>query len=270
MIKIFNSVIHPQRFPDGTLNLNINPDVYHLRALYMEITWLYENDGEMFTLMCILDVLKRNGWNPEMCVLKMPYCPHARMDRIKHGEENFSLKVFSKWLNTLGIGKIITENIHSNVSEALIDKLVNKNPTDDILEVDGKYQPDMIFFPDEGACKRYSDLKVIKELNLPIAFGIKKRDWKTGEILGLDVIGEDFVGKKVIIIDDICSKGNTFKFSAMKLKELGVKDVALYVTHCEDTVLDGELLNTDWISQIYTTNSICHVSHPKIKIIRKF
>ena len=128
----------------------------------------------------------------------------------------------------------------------------------------------MIFFPDEGACKRYSDMKIIKELGLPISFGIKRRDWKTGKILGLDVIGEDFEGKNVLIIDDICSAGGTFKFSAIKLKELGAKDVQLYITHCENNIVNGELLKTDLISKIYTTNSICKIEHDKIKIIHNF
>ena len=76
--------------------------------------------------------------------------------------------------------------------------------------------------------------------------------------------------KKVLIVDDICSAGGTFKFSAMKLKELGAKDVALYVSHCEDNIQNGDLLKTDLISKIYTTDSILHIKHDKIEIIKKF
>lgn len=269
MIKVWNSIIKEQRFPDGTLNLVVDPNVYNLRTTRMEITWLYESDSEMFTLMCLVDILKRKGWKGYL-TLNLPYVPHARMDRIKSSEENFSLKVFSQWLNSLGFDDVITENIHSNVGEALIDNIHNNLPSEDIEKVLCLYAPDMIFFPDEGACKRYSDMQIIKEFNLPISFGIKKRDWKTGEILGLSIIGEDFENKKILIIDDICSKGGTFKHSAVGLKKLGASDVGLYVTHCEDTITQGELLENDWISQIYTTNSICHTEHPKIKIIRKF
>ena len=53
-----------------------------------------------------------------------------------------------------------------------------------------------LFFPDEGAMKRYSDAA-----KLPFAFGMKKRDWETGKILGLDLMGtENIVGKKVLEI----------------------------------------------------------------------
>ena len=109
------------------------------------------------------------------------------------------------------------------------------------------------FYPDEGAMKRYSGL-----LDLPYAFGIKKRDWKTGVIKGLDVAGstELIEGNDVLIIDDICSRGGTFYFSAKKLKELGAKNVYLYVTHCEKTIFDGEIFTSGLIERVYTTNSI--------------
>ena len=165
----------------------------------------------------------------------------------------------------------MTYNVHSNVSEALINNIFNMDPNSDVSAVISKYKPDVIYFPDEGACKRYADLACIKGRGLPVIFGIKKRDFATGKILGLDVVSDiDLTGKKVLIVDDICSAGGTFKFSAMKLKELGASDVTLYVSHCEDNIQNGDLLKTDLVSKIYTTDSILHISDPKIQIIRKF
>ena len=111
----------------------------------------------------------------------------------------------------------------------------------------------------------------MKRSGLPVTFGIKKRDFKSGKILGLDVVSDtDLTGKKVLIIDDICSAGGTFKYSAMKLKELGAKDVALYVSHCEDNIQNGDLLTTDLVSTIYTTDTILHIKNKKIKVINHF
>ena len=192
------------------------------------------------------------------------------MDRIKSDKENFALKVFANWLNSLGFDKVFVENAHSNVSNALINNIVEDLPNGDIEYITSQYEFDVIFFPDEGACKRYKDMEVIKNLGLPIAFGIKNRDWKTGEILGLDVMGADVKDKRVLIIDDICSKGFTFYFSGEKLRDLGASDVRLYITHCEDTIQNGKILNTDVISKVYTTDTICHISDEKIEFVRKF
>ena len=269
MIELNGYKIEQGRFPDGTLSINVdNVEIHSVHWALNWITWLYDSDDEIFTIMSLVDILKRNG-NGKYS-LYMPYIPNARMDRIKSDKENFALKVFANWLNSLGFDKVYVENAHSNVSNALINNIVEDLPDGDIEYITSQYEFDVIFFPDEGACKRYKDMEVIKNLGLPIAFGIKNRDWKTGEILGLDVMGADVKDKRVLIIDDICSKGFTFYFSGEKLRELGASDVRLYITHCEDTIQNGKILNTDVISKVYTTDTICHISNEKIEFVRKF
>ena len=110
----------------------------------------------------------------------------------------------------------------------------------------------VLFFPDEGAMKRYSS-----KLNLPYTFGIKKRDWETGKILGLQLInGEIVKDRNVLIVDDICSRGGTFYHAANALKEAGAKNIYLYVTHAEHTMIEGDMYNQDVIKKIFTTDSI--------------
>lgn len=268
MIKLNGYVVEQNRFPDGTLALKeINVDLLSDNFANW-IDWMYDGDEEMFTIMSLVDLIRRNSQG--RIYLKMPYLPNARMDRIKTDTENFALKVFANWINGLGFDRIFVENVHSNVSNALVNNIADNLPDDDIKTITKDYDFDVIFFPDEGACKRYKDMDVIKELGLPIAFGIKNRDWKTGEILGLDVVGADVKDKRVLIIDDICSKGFTFYYSGQKLRELGASDVRLYVTHCEDTIKNGNLLNADVVSKVYTTDSICHITDEKINFVRKF
>ena len=101
--------------------------------------------------------------------------------------------------------------------------------------------------------KRYSG-----GFDIPYAFGMKKRDWKTGQIQGLDIINAEAVkDKNVLIVDDICSRGSTFYHSAKALKAAGAKSVSLYVTHCEKTIILGEMASTDGlVDHVYTTKSI--------------
>jgi ribose-phosphate pyrophosphokinase len=111
--------------------------------------------------------------------------------------------------------------------------------------------------------KRYSDMA-----QMEYAFGIKKRNWETGKIEGLDVAGcvDKINGSNILIVDDICSRGGTFYHSAKKLKELGANKIYLYVTHCENTILDGDLLTSGLIEKVYTTNSIFTKEHQKIEV----
>lgn len=268
MIKINNNLLNVGHFPDGTQAIEFSSIKLNANSHIM-ITWLYDSDEELFTLACVVDWLKRLKY--EYISLDVPYLPNARMDRIKQPLQNFSLKVFANIINSFGFSDVYVYNVHSNVSEALINNIRSLTPDEDVSAVITDYKPKVIFFPDEGACKRYADLWPVKQSGLPVAFGIKKRDFTSGKILGLDVISDtDLKDKKVLIIDDICSAGGTFKYSAIKLKEMGAKDVALYVSHCEDNIQNGDLLKTDLISKIYTTNSILHISDPKIKIINHY
>ena len=275
MIKINGFEVEVGHFPDGTqcikfpYNIVCNYDDETERRV--SISWFYDSDEELFTLASAVDYIKRNFDNNPLIDLHLPYVPNARMDRIKKNNENFSLKVFANFINSFNFAKVYVDTVHSNVSEALINNIVSCSDEPFIWDVINREKPDIIFFPDEGACKRYSDLYAIKNSKLPIAFGIKKREWATGKILGLDVISDvDLKDKKVLIIDDICSAGGTFKFSAMKLKEMGAKEVNLYITHCEDNIQNGDLLKTDLISRIYTTDSILHIEDEKIRIINRF
>lgn len=273
MITVNKVKVEVGHFPDGTQCIKFPVDALWsgLSDMPILISWYYDSDEELFTLASVVDWVRRSRGSKRIIKLDMPYVPNARMDRIKNINENFSLKVFTNFINSLGFDTVKVYNVHSNVSEALINNIYNEMPNGDVNYCIISYNPDVIFFPDEGACKRYADLDPVKESGLPVAFGIKKRDWKSGKILGLDVISDtDLTGKKVLIVDDICSAGGTFKFSAMKLKEMGASDVALYVSHCEDNIQNGDLLKTDLVSKIYTTDSILHMDDPKINIIHNF
>ena len=263
MLKINNETVNIGGFPDGTML--IKQEIPESEKI--TISWFYENDTEMTALIYVANHLKAHG--KENIHLYMPYIPNARQDRVKASEDVFTLKYFAGVINSLCFKTVTVLDPHSSVSEALINNIVVEKPARFIEDVINKItqiegETPSMFYPDEGAGKRYSGM-----IPLPYAFGIKKRDWATGQIKGLDVAGatENIAGKNILIVDDICSKGGTFYFSAKKLKELGAKNIYLYVTHCENTIFDGELLTCGLIKGIYTTNSILTRTNEMITII---
>lgn len=250
MVKVNDQIIEIGKFPDGTLHIT-PPSVSGVT-----ITWFYENNEEMITVL----FLARHYQNIGMPVrLVMPYIPNARQDRVKSNQDLFTLKYFSEFINKIGFISVTVLDPHSSVSEALINNLIIENPKKYIKRVLGvpydKENPNsiVVFYPDEGAMKRYSGL-----ISCPYVFGIKRRDWTTGKIEGLDVVGEInlIAGHDVLIIDDICSRGGTFYHSAKKLKELGANHIYLYVSHCEPTILDGEIFTSGLIDKVFTTDTI--------------
>lgn len=261
MIKINNHPVKIDKFPDGTflIKKNIVP-VYHHGV---SVTWLYENNEELLALIFLVEHL--HAHNVKDINLKMPYIPNARQDRVKTLEDIFTLKYFAQIINSLNFNWVTVLDPHSYVSEALINNIKVETPKDivDALIEQKLDDIDMMFYPDEGAMKRYSSM-----FGIPYAFGMKKRDWGTGEIKGLDVISqEDIKGKNILIVDDICSRGGTFYHSAKKLKELGANKIYLYISHCENTILEGDLLDSGLIEKVFTTNSIFTKEHEKIEVL---
>ena len=252
MIKVNGIEIKQGNFPDNTLLMKFDPDEIPDDGNDVEIWWLYENDAELFTLICLKRHLDQYFFANSFRLF-MPYIPHARQDRTKTQEDVFTLKYFCEVINSLNFPIVWVRDAHSNVSLALLNN-VREMPVDNYIEkAIEESGADVLFFPDEGAMKRYSS-----KSTLPYAFGMKKRDWATGQIQGLDIINaEAVVDKDILIVDDICSRGGTFFYSAKALKAAGAKSVSLYVTHLEKTVVLGEMASTDdLVEHIYTTKSI--------------
>ena len=272
MIKIGNERIQIEYFPDGTprINLDVNKikEWEYDRAFYITIDWFYENDNELFYLMLIKKHLEKHFVNVNY-ILYMPYIPNARMDRTKNNDEVFTLKYFCDFINWLNFNAVYVLDAHSDVSIALLNNCVNESPKEYIEEAIKTISKDVVlYFPDAGAAKRYSSLFP----DIEYCYGEKKRDWKTGNILGLDIRsnGIDLTNKTILMIDDIISYGGSLYYSAKTLKELGVDKIYAYATHTENSILDKEkgtllkLIEDGTVEKLFTTNSLFSQKHKKI------
>ena len=259
MFRINGVLVQIERYPDETPRLNITVDSDEI-----SLEWLYEKDEEM--ILYFITQHLREQYAIKKLTLHMPYVPHARMDRVKNQREVFTLKYFCEFINSMSFDKVIVRDAHSNVSLALLHNVISEPIARNIIKLTARLldpQRDIVFYPDEGSCKRYSEI-----ISFPYAFGVKNRDWSTGQIMNLDVQGNMPVSPfNVLIIDDISSFGGTFLHSAKKLKELGADKIYLYVTHCENSILKGELINSGLLENIFTTKSIFKSEHSLITYV---
>ena len=288
MIKINGIEIVRKTFPDGSLCLlDLNNSLLYPNKNY-EIVWLYEGDYEIFMLICIVKHLRSKMYNNVSFNLTMPYVVNSRLDRTHSDNEVFTLKYFADIINDLKFNKVVIVDPHSIVSEALIDNVCVLRPSNIVSNVINKMRSLnefkrelVIYFPDDGAYKRYKDMPCFKNFNC--IYGKKERDWETGKILGIEIydkngskLTNELENCNVLMVDDIISYGGTLAYSADKLKEMGAAHISAYATHVENSVLDeekGTLLkryNDKIIDTVYTTNSIYHGNHPMVEVIHKF
>ena len=285
MIFIEEREVDINRFPDGTLLLKEDIVLNYSGLDEITLTWLYDDNEELVSLIFLVKHIRDSGIKD--INLKLPYIQNARQDRVKTNEDVFTLKYFADVINWLEFKSVEVLDPHSSVSEALINNIKVLSPEKYILKAissieeeftinqstngdlssnqSDKSQNLLLFYPDEGAMKRYSGM-----IDRPFCFGIKNRDWQTGKIKDLMVSGEIDLIKdaSVLIVDDISSRGGTFYHSALKLKELGAKELYLYVTHAENTILEGNVLKGDLFKKVYTTESIFRKSHEKMEIFK--
>lgn len=264
MIKLNGVQLSEKTFPNGETLVN-GEEVWGLIKTYNHIFFKYENDADLIKLMFLKKHLDADN---HFCDLEIAYMPYSRMDRIE-GFSVFTLKYVCDFINQLKFNGVSVHEAHSDITAALLENVVILDTTSSLLcevkeIVEFDPEVDYIFYPDAGAQKRYG-----KQIEKNELVGFKKRDFKTGKISSLKVIGEMEPGRKVIIVDDLSSRGGTFMFSATELKKLGAGEIFLVVAHCENTIFEGSIPESDLIKKVYTTNSIISESkHKKVEIIR--
>lgn len=292
MLKVkFNVINYPtdqeievNHFPDGTQRIELDvPDFCYEGVIY----WNYSSDEEMVTLFYIVNHIRQHTKNISLSLV-MPYIPNARMDRVKHSQEVFTLKYFCEFINSLNFDYVCVTDPHSDVSAALLNNILVTPGIKGVFDVRAKLLSDdtiahnlCMFFPDSGAMKRYSEITTGNSIGM--YYGEKVREWETGKILGLDIRDgktkspvESVKGNNFLIVDDIISYGGTMYHSVNKLKELGANKIYIYCSHLENSVLDKEkgtlikLLDDGIVEKLYTLDTLFTGQHERIEIINIF
>jgi ribose-phosphate pyrophosphokinase len=264
MIKLNNVLVNFEEFPNGETRIDGLALSRAIDGHHSHVEFKYETDADLIKLMFVKRYIDSLTKAPSS--LEISYMPYSRMDRAE-GLSVFTLKYVADFINSLNFDTVAVHEAHSDVTAAVLNNCTAINEGIPLLhavmdEIGFDPEKDYVFYPDAGAQKRYSKLKKFNQL-----VGFKQRDFETGRIDKLDVVGDMEPGGKVIILDDLCSFGGTFMLSAEKLKELGAGHIYLAVTHCEESIFKGKIPESDLITKVYTTDSIINESqHDKVDI----
>lgn len=225
---------------DQPLSVTIFPDktsqVWKLPAATFEkrkqsIRWDFESEAEVMHLAQLQHLLLKKIYGVET-TLTIKYLPYARQDKEVANDATFALKTFLWMINTIGFHKIIVMDPHNFDAVRVSCQFEAKYPTHTLLSVFRETDPDLICYPDHGALVKYQDIYDI--FGKPYIFADKVRDQSTGNITSYNLRTHESLtpqGKNVIVLDDICDGGMTFKLLAKDLLAAGAKSVVLFVTH---------------------------------------
>lgn len=229
MIYLNGTPLPTTRFPDNTSQVWKIPEFLDLLKMNQAIVaWEYTHEAEFLEIAMLKDLLDSIHLRSHLYI---KYLPYGRQDKEVSNEATFALRTFAKLLNTLDFASVIVMDPHSTIAIDLIKNSRAEYPFHQIYELIHSGYCDIACYPDKGARTKYTEVysQMIGDRHV---YGEKVRDQLTGNILKYDLIGGDRVkGQKVLIIDDICDGGMTFKILAKDLLDAGATEVNLFVTH---------------------------------------
>lgn len=205
------------------------------------------NSDELMLLLLAIDTIRKDNYNEYLEVV-IPYMPYQQADRDFSLGESFSLKTITSILNSLEVNKYVVFDAHSDVTPALLKKSTNIDVSEMVktalYDIELKKNGSLvdsnfsgisktlaILSPDAGAYKKVG--KLCSKINWlgDLVAANKYRSISDGTIESLELSKDNFEGKDVLIVDDICVGGRTFVELAKKLREKNVGKLYLYISH---------------------------------------
>ncbi|WP_373438268.1 ribose-phosphate pyrophosphokinase [Metamycoplasma equirhinis] len=224
------------------------------------------NDNLM-SLLIFIDSLKRASAKRIICV--MTYYGYARQDRKASGRQPITAKLVADLLETAGVNKVITIDLHNPSIQGFFDI-----PVDDLRgqfifsnELRNGTDKFVIVSPDHGGAVRARQLSELLKNDEQIAIIDKRRTGpNVSEIMG--VLG-NVENKNVVIYDDIIDTGGTIIHAAETLKKQGAKKVIIAATHGLFSRGFEMFENNPIIDEVIITNSIDHSYLSKFSKIKE-
>ena len=238
-----------ETFPDQEIGIQILDSIIN-QDVFLIQTIAKRPNHYLMELLLMIDACKRGGANRIFIVI--PYFGYARQDRISKEGEPITAKLIANLLEKAGAFQIITMDVHSCQLQGFFDipfsHLQAKAALVTAINNFSMKSP-IVVSPDIGSnqlARRFSE-----ELKLDLAFVDKKRLSK--EEVSVQALIGDVKGKEVILVDDICSTGNTLISAAKICKERGAKKVYAVFTH---GLMSKKFFNFDQIDHIFMTNTV--------------
>ena len=240
------------RFNNGETQVMIDESIRGKDIFIIQPTSQPVNDNLM-ELLVMVDACKRASAKSITAVV--PYYAYARQDRKTRGREPISAKLVANLLETAGVSRVVTVDLHAGQIQGFFDIPVDHLAAAPILAeyIESQKLDDLIVVsPDLGGVTRARILA--DRLHTPIAI-IEKRRPKPGCAKVMNLIG-DVKGKTAVLIDDIVDTAGSLCEAAKALQDVGAKAVYACCSHAILSDPAVERINNSCIKKLIITNTI--------------
>jgi ribose-phosphate pyrophosphokinase len=216
---------------------------------------------DLWNLNQYVDVCNHSGYTPTIVI---PNLIDAQADRRFNDDESSGLKLVCQFLNNMNADFQIFHPHNSEVVEALINNVTILDNQKFIREVlqnlvnNGSKDLEtnlVLMASDAGGFKPLMKLCDKLDWKGVVHSCSKNRYYADGKShLNQICSVTDFDGRDILIIDDICVYGGTFKGLSKLFKERNCGKLYLAVSHMTVQIL-GEDPVTNYFDKVFTTNS---------------
>ena len=250
-------------YSDGEFQPSFEESVRGSRIFIVGST--HPSSDNLMEMLLMLDAAKRASARHITAVI--PYFGWARQDRKDKPRVPIGAKMIAKLLETAGVTRIITMDLHADQIQGFFEKPVDHLFASTIFVpyIESlKLENLTIASPDMGGSKRayaYS-----KFLSSDVVICYKQRQ-KANVISHMELIGE-VKGKNVVLVDDMVDTAGTLAKAAELMIERGALSVRAVCTH---GILSGnahERIENSKLEELIITDTIpSKKESPKIKIL---
>jgi ribose-phosphate pyrophosphokinase len=193
------------RFPDGEVAVQLHDPVRRQEVFLVQPTSPPVNDNLM-ELLALADACRRAAAARVTAVV--PYFAYARADKRDGRREPITGRVVADLLEAVGIGHVITVDLHTPQVEGFFHA-----PVDSLTAVPALCRavrqwlpPDLVVVsPDVGRVRMATD--VAQCLGVPVVVMHKRRE--SGVRTVVTHVAGDVVGRACLIVDDMITTGGT-------------------------------------------------------------
>lgn len=238
-----------KKYPDGTQYVKVNEFVD-------ELVFNINSYEDLWTLNQIKDVYNNNHFE---IGLHIPCLLDAQADKRFNPDESSGLKLVCEFINSMKFKYVKVFHPHNpEVVEALLNNIIIIDNSLFINKVlanlnltNGEVS---LISTDAGGFKPLMKLADKIQWEGEVYSASKSRKYEDGKSkLIQEIDRQDFNGKDILIIDDICVYGGTFLGLAKMLRERNCGKLYLAVSHITVESPNKELFEV--FDKVFTTNS---------------
>ncbi|MGZ4187449.1 MAG: ribose-phosphate diphosphokinase [Solirubrobacteraceae bacterium] len=244
------------RFPNGELHVEVPERVDACRCIVVGSISPPAANLERLTLAA--HALRRAG--AQQVTAMLPYLAYARQDRAARAE-SLGLAWVGDLLRASGVNEVVCVDVHrADAGDLLGLPLTSLSPAGLLAAaLTERWRQEVTFVaPDEGAIARCSAAANAAGVARPIVWARKRRTPSGVEHLGLVGVPTS----RAVIVDDILDTGGTLVSCCRQLRDAGVRQIGVVVTHGLFTGAHWRALLSEGVEQIWITDTVLSRRRP--------